>query len=191
VIDFATPELTDTDARVRRLRGPLLAELRGSRRAARARPARPPVVAILAVAIAVAVAVGVVSHDPARALAVERQHGWLVLRIADVSAGEAALTRELQDVGIRGEVRLLPAPAEQVGTWTVISEHADPPGTPRSLEPGPQEVVRLDRVHYERETLRIPIAEVRDSTGYFIFYAGRAARPGEEPLRDGDLRYRP
>jgi hypothetical protein len=132
-----------------------------------------------------------VSHDPARALAVGRQDGWLVLRIADVSAGEASLTRELQDAGIRGEVRLLPAPAEQVGTWTVISEHADPPGTPPSLKPGRQDVVRLDRVHYERETLRIPIAEVRESTGYFIFYAGRAARPGEEPLRDGDLRYSP
>jgi hypothetical protein len=57
----------------------------------------------------------------------------------------------------------------------VISEHADPPGTPRSLEPGrPEEVVRLDRVRYRPETLRMPIAEVSESTGYFIFYAGRA-----------------
>jgi hypothetical protein len=186
---IAPPELTDAAARVRRLRAPLLAELQRPRRAARLRPARA--LALATLALAIALAAGVLSRDPAPALAVERQDGWLVLRIADVSAGEAALTRELSDAGIPGEVRLLPVPADRVGTWAVIAEHADAPGTPRSLKPGPEEVVRLGRVRYERETLRIPIADVRESTGYFVFYAGRAARPGEEPLRDRDLRYSP
>ena len=185
----APPELTDTAARVQRLRAPLLVELQRPRGAPRLRPARTLVVATLALAIALTAAT--VSHHPQPALAVERQDGWLVLRIADVSAGEAVLTRELRDAGIQGEVRLLPVPADQIGTWAVIAEHADAPGTPPSLEPGPEEVVRLGRVRYERDTLRIPIAEVRESIGYFVLYAGRAARPGEQPLRDGDLRYSP
>jgi hypothetical protein len=43
----------------------------------------------------------------------------------------------------------------------------------------------------EGTTLRIPIGVVRESTGYFIFYAGREARPGEEPMRDVKLDYSP
>jgi hypothetical protein len=183
------PELADIDVRARRLRDPVLAELQRSSRGASRRPARALVVA--AIAVAIALTAGVVSRDPAPALAVERQDGWLVLRIADVTAGEAALTRELQGAGIQGEVRLLPVPADRVGTWAVISELANTPGTPRSLDLAPEGVVRLGRVRYEQETLRIPIAEVRESTRYFVFYAGRAARLGEELMRDGDLRFRP
>jgi delta 1-pyrroline-5-carboxylate dehydrogenase len=37
----------------------------------------------------------------------------------------------------------------------------------------------------------VSVDEVRESTGYFVFYAGRAARPGEELLRDGPSRFRP
>ncbi len=132
-----------------------------------------------------------IRRGAAPALAVERRDGWLVLRIADVSAGEDALTAELRDAGIRGEVRLLPVPPESVGTWAVISERADPPGTPRAVAPGHEEVVRLNSIRREGATLRIPIAEVRESTGYFVLYAGRAARPGEELLRDGAHRFVP
>jgi hypothetical protein len=149
------------------------------------------VLAVAALALTIVLSAVLVSRAPAPALAVEHADGWLVLRLADVSAGEAALTDELRDAGIAGEVRLLPVAADKVGTWAVISEHADPPGTLRSLELGPAEVVRLGRVRYDRDTLRIPIADVRESTGYFIFYAGRDTRPGEQPMRDGDLRYTP
>ena len=51
--------------------------------------------------------------------------------------------------------------------------------------------MRLDSIERSRDTLRIPIATVRESTGYFVFYAGREAKPGEPLLRDGDLRYAP
>lgn len=172
-------DVPDLETRVRRLRGPLLAELRPQRRLPHTRT-----LAAATVALALAVTAAAVSRDPAPALAVARDDGWLVLRIADVSAGEAALTRELRDAGVRGEVRLLPVPPEQVGTWAVISEVAGAPA-------GERETVRLDRVRYDRETLRIPIAELRESTGAFVFYAGRPARDGEEPLRDGDRRFRP
>jgi hypothetical protein len=131
------------------------------------------------------------SRGPDAALAVERQDGWLVLRIADASAGPDELTRELRAAGVPGEVRLLPVPAANAGTWAVIAEEADPPGTRPSLDPGPEEVVRLDRVVYERETLRVPVAEVRTTTGYFVFYVGRKARAGEQLWRDGDRTYRP
>lgn len=63
--------------------------------------------------------------------------------------------------------------------------------TVRSRRPGPEQTVRLNRVEYDRETLRIPIAELRESTGYFIFHAGRETRPGEQPMRDGALRHDP
>jgi len=56
---------------------------------------------------------------------------------------------------------------------------------------GGPETVRLNSVRYERETLRIPIAELRESTGSFVFYAGREARPGEKPWSDGDTTFRP
>jgi len=88
-------------------------------------------------------------------------------------------------------VRLLPVTADEVGIWSIISEHAAKPGEPPPPQvAGPEEAIRLDRIHRSRETLRIPIATVRESTGYFIFYAGRAARPGEELLRDGELHYK-
>jgi hypothetical protein len=40
--------------------------------------------------------------------------------------------------------------------------------------------VRLDRIEYGRELLRIPVAQVRESEGHLILWAGRAARPGED-----------
>ena len=193
----APPDLPDADARVARLRPLVLAEL--DRPASTSRGRRRVALAAAAAALALAVALSFASlrPDPAPALAVERADGWLVLRIADVAAGEDELTRELRAAGITGEVRLLPVPPEAVGTWAIISERADLPGTPRPRRlptPEPEilkETVRLDRVRYERETLRIPIAEVRESTGYFVFYAGREARPGEELWRDGDTAFRP
>ena len=77
-----------------------------------------------------------------------------------------------------------------------MTRHADPPDTSRASptpgsDPAAAETVRLDRIVRDGDTLRIPIATVRESTGYFILYAGRHPRPGEQLMRDGDLRYAP
>ncbi|HEV3000345.1 MAG TPA: hypothetical protein VGW75_06365 [Solirubrobacteraceae bacterium] len=194
------PALPDAEARAGRMRGPLVAELRRSVPApALERRRRRTRVAYVAAAVAVVAATtpAILPRDATTpALAVERDDGWLVLRIADVAAGQEALTQELRDAGIRGEVRLLPVQEEDAGTWAVIAELADPPGTPlpppgsdRAQERG-EHTVRLGSVRYERETLRVPVAEVRESTGYFVFYAGREARPGEDLWRDRDIVFR-
>jgi hypothetical protein len=189
----APPDLPDADERAERLRAPLLLELQ--RQPVVPRDRRRLVAAAVAAVtlVAAALSVGAFTREPAPALAVERENGWIVLRIADVAAGEDALTRELREAGIDGEVRLLPVPPANVGSWAVISERAGRPGAGRVAPEADasRETVRLDRVEYRRETLRIPIAEVRESTGYFVFYAGREAQPGEELWRDGDRVFRP
>lgn len=186
------PALPDAEARARQMRGPLVHELRRSlpTPAPRRRRARIAYVAA-AVAVVAATATALPRDATTPALAVERQDGWIVLRIADVAAGQEALTQELRDAGIRGEVRLLPVPEEEVGTWAVIAELAHPPGTPHDEPHGHEQVtVRLDSVRRERETLRIPVAEVRESTGHLVFYVGREARPGEDLWRDGPILFR-
>jgi hypothetical protein len=103
----------------------------------------------------------------------------LELRIQDASASGAQLTRELHEAGIHGEVRVIPVPPEIVGTWAAIEEASKRPldlAHPDTRE----QVVRLDRIQYGREVLRIPVSEVRESEGHFILWAGRAAKPGED-----------
>ncbi|HEV2812274.1 MAG TPA: hypothetical protein VGW10_03385 [Solirubrobacteraceae bacterium] len=186
---FSPADLPDADARARRLRGLLLAELDDAP-SRRRLPARAALVAASLAAVLAVAAGFLATNDADPALAVERDDGWLVLRIAAVDAGAEAMTRELRDAGIRGEVRLLPVAAEDVGTWAIISERAKPPGEPTGPgTPSERETVRLNSVRYERETLRIPVAELRESTGYFVFYAGREARPGEELRRDGEMHF--
>jgi hypothetical protein len=194
VTTLAPPAPPDADLRVQRLREPLLAELRPSRRRV-VSPRSLRAFAAVALAVAFAVIAITATRDPAPALAVEHEDGWVVLRVADASAGAAALTRELREAGIRGEVRLLPVAPDEVGLWVVISEHGiSDPLTPAQMAAGetrPPETVRLSHVRNDGETLRIPIADVRDSSGRFIFYVGREAQPGEELLRDGPRSYAP
>jgi hypothetical protein len=104
---------------------------------------------------------------------------WLELRIQDAGASGAQLTRELSDAGVDGEVRVIPVPAELVGTWAVIEEGAKPRVPAPSTAPA-QETVRLNSIEYGREVLRLPIAQVRESSGHFILWAGREAQPGED-----------
>lgn len=198
---LAPPELPDTAARVRRLRGPLLDELLATPPEQQRHQRRPgprrrhrwaSVAAAAAFALLIALTASLATRGADSALAVERRDGWFVLRIADVSAGAEKLTQELRDAGISGEVRLLPVAEADVGTWAIISERADPPGTPRApIGNVIEETVRLNDIERSRDTLRIPIATVRESTGYFVFYAGREAKPGEPLMRDGDFRYVP
>jgi hypothetical protein len=116
----------------------------------------------------------------APALAVTRSGDWLELRIQNAGASGAELTRELRDAGVDGEVRVIPVPSELVGTWAVIEE-----ASKRSGCSGLQRAAgRGDRApeHIEcgREVLRLPISQVRESSGHFVLWAGRAAEPGED-----------
>jgi hypothetical protein len=172
------PDFPDADFAVARLRGPLLGELRERPRRFR-RPLRIVLPALAALAIALVVAL----PRSSPALAVDRHDGVLELRIADATAGPEQLTEELRAAGIRGEVRLIAVPPELVGTWAAINEMA-------SATPDGEQVTRLNRVEYGRDTLRLRAADVSDASGAFIFFAGRAARDGEAYDFDGH-RFRP
>jgi len=126
-------------------------------------------------------ATAVAPRAPDRALAVTRTPDTIELRIADASAGAAAMTRELRAAGIDGEVRVVPVPTALVGKWAAGVELAKQPGPAPAPSGGrgPAETVRLDRISHTPEVVRIPVAQVRESSGRFIFLAGRAARPGE------------
>jgi hypothetical protein len=126
---------------------------------------------------------------PSNALAITRQAEWIELRIADNSASAEEMTRELNDAGIRGRVELVPVQTDLVGVWILTQETA---GAPRCIPaPGQRgpERVRLNDIEripdvYPR-ALRIPVARVRESTGSFLFVAGRPAKPGEQPIDAG------
>jgi hypothetical protein len=119
-------------------------------------------------------------HRRRLALAVTRDGDTLELRIQDAGASGEELTRDLQEAGIDGEVRVIPVPPDMVGTWAAIEEASKRPFDPNHPTTGREEIVRLDRIEYGRELLRIPVAKVRESEGHFILWAGRAARPGED-----------
>jgi hypothetical protein len=160
-------------------RAALLAELRPP--AVRRRRRRLALAAVAATALALAAILVPTLRDGggAPALAVTRSGDWLELRIQDAGASGAELTRDLRDAGVDGEVRVIPVPAELVGTWAVIEEAAKP-RVPDPSAPPVEETVRLNRIEYGREVLRLPIAQVRESSGHFILWAGREARPGED-----------
>jgi hypothetical protein len=59
-----------------------------------------------------------------------------------------------------------------------------------------EEVTRLGDVQLGAATIRVAVARVRESSGHFVFYAGRAAREGEpvadpRAALDQDVRARP
>jgi len=175
------PEPPALDLRVARLRGPLLAQLS----APTARRRRSPCLALAgAVAMAVVLAAALIAlpSRTAPALAVTQADGSLELRIADATASPEKLTQELRDAGVHGEIRLLPVPAGLVGTWAIAQEWAQPPGSEPNLDPNAHNEVRLNSIEIGREVLRLPLDKVRESTGYFIFWGGRAARDGETAI---------
>jgi hypothetical protein len=76
---------------------------------------------------------------------------------------------------------VIPVPSELVGTWVVIEEASKRP------VPSPtagEESVRLNSIDFGRDLLRLPIAQVRESDGHFILWAGREAQPGEDVAAD-------
>jgi hypothetical protein len=159
-------------------RAALLSELRG-RPAPRHRRRLALVAAAAAIAL-VALVPALRDGGAAPALAVTRDGDTLELRIQDAGASGEELTRDLQDAGIDGEVRVIPVPPDMVGTWAAIEEASKRPFDPNQPTTGREEIVRLDRIEYGRELLRIPVAKVRESEGHFILWAGRGARPGED-----------
>ena len=153
--------------------------VRGIERDARRRRriARSAAVAC-AVALAVALPLGLADRSPDRALAVSRGAGTIELRIADASAGAEQMTRELRAAGIDGEVRLVPVEPELVGRWAAVAEVAG-----RNT---PAETVRLNHIAIASDAVRIPVEQVRESTGRFLFLAGREPQAGEAPaITDG------
>jgi hypothetical protein len=174
---MTVPELPSAEATVARLRGPLLGELRDAAPRRRARRS----LRLLALAVAAAaVALVALPSRSSPALAVERHDDVIELRIADATASPETLTRELRDAGIPGEVRVVAVPPDLVGTWAAIAESAplDPPLDGKND-------VRLGRVEYGRDTVRVSADAVRDADGTFTFFAGRAAREGEPYDFDG------
>jgi hypothetical protein len=175
------PPIPDVLARpAQARRAALLAELRAPAVRRRSRRLAPAAVAVAALALA-GVLVPTLRDGGATALAVTREGNWLELRIQDAGASGAELTRELRDAGVDGEVRVIPVPADLVGTWVVIEEASKRP-VPSSA--AGEETVRLDTIDFGRELLRLPIAQVRESDGHFILWAGREAQPGEDVAAD-------
>jgi hypothetical protein len=148
------------------------------------------------VCVAVAVGLlggGVLTGGPERVLAIEDDGGaWVKVRILDGQAGAEEMTKELQDAGIDGEVRLVPAVPQFVGQWMGIAQVDPPPcdhpencaglaGTDASFEDDVFEI-RRDAIY--------KLAETRT-----ILYVGREPEPGETaldfPPRSYDLRVVP
>jgi hypothetical protein len=176
------PPIPDVLARpARTRRAALLAELHAPAERGRRRRLAPVCVAVAALALAAVLVPTLRDGAGATALAVTREGSWLELRIQDAGASGAELTRELRHAGVDGEVRVIPVPADMVGTWVVIEEASRRPGP---SAPAGEETVRLNTIDFGRELLRLPIAQVRESDGHFILWAGREAQPGEDVAPD-------
>lgn len=124
---------------------------------------------------------------PSPALAVQAGGGVIELRIADATAGAAELTSELRGAGIDGEVRLIAVDDPLVGRWATVAEVSTRVACiPRTgAPPEVEETVRLSQVAVTPDVVRVPAQRVRSATGRFVFYAGRAPRPGETVGFDG------
>jgi hypothetical protein len=176
---FDVPRIPDALAQPHSARrAALLSELRPH--AVPRRRRRLAIAAAAAAIVLVALVPALRDGSTTPALAVTRAGDTLELRIEDAAASGEELTRDLQEAGIDGEVRVIPVPSELVGTWAAIEEASKRPLDLTRKVSGPEEIVRLDRIEYGRELLRIPVAQVRESEGHLILWAGRAARPGED-----------
>jgi hypothetical protein len=175
----AIPDALARPAHARR--AALLTELRSPAAPRRRRGFVPIAAAATALALAAIVLPTLRDGGATAALAVTRDGSWLELRIQDAGASGAELTRELRDAGVDGEVRVIGVPADLVGTWVVVEEASK--RTTRDPAAG-EETVRLNSIDFGREVLRLPIAQVRESDGHFILWAGREAQPGEDVAAD-------
>ena len=135
---------------------------------------------------------GLLTQSPSRVLAIETDDGaWVKVRILDGRAGAEEMTRELQDAGIDAEVQLLPATPELVGSWMGVREVHPPPPPPCNLPPDAPpglECVHAPYFGANDEFTHGDLLAIRRDAVYklagaqFVFYAGRAPQPGEQPL---------
>jgi hypothetical protein len=183
-------ELPDPAARIGARRDALLAELE---RDEGPRTRRRPPAGVLAVLVAVVVGAvalsGVLDGTTPNALGVTRSDDEIVLRINDAQAGAERMTEELRAAGIRGRVMVAPVAAADQGSWVAVFEF---PGDgsclrqPERVRPPVPDTeaprVRLSEIEFGRDTLRVPVSRVRESSGSFLFVAGVAAGPGERPI---------
>jgi hypothetical protein len=176
---------------------PVVARFRAPLLAARPRRRRLPVVAVTCLAALAAVLALGPSRSGGPALAVSTSGGVLELRIEDATAGAGELTRDLRAAGIDATVRTIGVAPADAGTWRIAAEFAGLPcAPPDAAGRGTEEVTRLGDVELGRATIRLAVERVRESTGRFVFYAGRAARDGEpvvdaRAVLDEDARARP
>jgi hypothetical protein len=140
------------------LRAELLSAI--GRRSPRPRPRRLLLVAAAALLAAVVpLGVNLLGDRGGRALAISDQGGTITVRLLEAGADPARLTSELRAAGIDAEVRSVPVPPAQVGTWVAAL--------------GPPELGgRLERAG---AVLRLPAA----TPGRIELVIGRPARPGE------------
>jgi hypothetical protein len=135
---------------------------------------------------------GLLTQSPSKVLAINNDDGaWVKVRILDGQAGAEEMTRELQSAGIDAEVQLLPATPQLVGSWMGVREvHPAPPppcNLPADAPPG-LECVHAPYFGANDEFTRGDLLEIRRDAVYklagaqFLFYAGRAPGPGEQPL---------
>jgi hypothetical protein len=142
------------------------------------------------VAVAAAVLAGGVftGGGPERVLAIDDGSEWVTVRILNGDAGAAEMTQELQDAGIDGDVRLVPAIHRLVGNWMGVAQ------APACGE-GCSGLADTD-ARLKGDVFRIKRTAIQKLAGTrTILYVGRRPEAGETardfPPRDHDLRITP
>jgi hypothetical protein len=127
---------------------------------------------------------GVFAGGPGRVLAIDDGSEWVRVQILDGDAGAAEMTAELQDAGIDGEVRRVPAVPHLVGHWMGIGLHERCPGEVRCVTLGAGMRVGGIAVGLDRNTfvIRRDYASEFFAGKHLIFYVGREPEAGETPL---------
>jgi hypothetical protein len=106
---------------------------------------------------------------------------WLVLRTSEVATAPEATAQRLNDAGVKAQVYVVPATGTAIGRF-VIAEVAG-----GRHECQGEETVRLSTIQRSADmtTLRLSPSLLAESDGRFVFYVGRAAADGEQPVTGG------
>jgi hypothetical protein len=150
----------------------------------------------MCVAVAAAILAGGVltGGSPERALAINDGSEWVTVRILDGEAGAAEMTQELQDAGIGGEVRVVPAAPQFVGQWMGVTLGPHPGSCPRPEHtPAAVDVMCLNpmlggsAVGLDGNVFEIRRDAVYELKTPAIFYVGREPEAGETAVDPSDL----
>jgi hypothetical protein len=151
-----------------------------------------PALAATAVAAALLLALVLPGDGDTSALAIERSDGYIELRIKDPSADAARMNRELRERGIDLRIETVPVRPEDVGHWA--GGRAVWPGVPEDADQhrlGDERIRELNDAARGKELVMSPgdpsVIRVPSAwEGHWLLYAGRDARPGEEPWINGN-----